>query len=122
MRQVAVRHVTCRNNAHTGAHYQVKVSLLTPVKAVVEILAVKRFTKVDDRVLELTSATWSVTNAPCLVLFSFGCCSNAEVSHVVSIASHTDLQVRVAMNLSDIFGRDACLAVQTINVLAHNLF
>ena len=55
------------------------------------------------------------------MLFRTSCCAHAIVTHVVSIALHANLQVRIAVNFCYIIRRYACLTVQAINVLAYYL-
>ena len=56
--------------------------------------------KVDDSVLELTIASWSVTRAPSLVIVRLVRRAHAEIAHVLTAALHADFQVCVAVELT----------------------
>ena len=74
------------------------------------------FSKVDDRVFELTTAAWGITNAASQVRFVANRC--LVVTHVLSIALYAEFEVSVSMQLSHQVSSDATFAMKTINVLA----
>ena len=48
--------------------------------------------------------------------------SDSHVPHVLSPTLFANLKVGVSMKFSQIFGRDATLAMKAINILTHNKF
>lgn len=81
-------------------------------------VAIKVLSKVDNRILELSIAAWRIAGAACLVLLSFLSSAHAEVSHVTPTTFHADFEVGVTVQLSHVIRVDAALSVQAIDVLA----
>lgn len=75
-------------------------------------------TKVDDCVLKLALAAWSVANAASLMLFGLLGSANLVVAHVFSPTLDAELEIGVTVEVSQLISMDATLAMETINVLA----
>ena len=84
-----------------------------------QVVSCKVVAEVDDGVLEFALAAWGVANAACFVLLGFLSAAHAEVSHVLSSALQAKLEVGVSVEVSEDVGVDTTLAVEAVNVLAH---
>ena len=115
------RHAVGRRYTKAGAHGKAEVCvsavLLTKLKdSRVEVLA-----EVDDRVLEVTIAAWSLALASSSVLLGLLGVAHTVVAHELATTILAHLEVCVAMKLSNAGCRDAALAMETIDILADDV-
>jgi len=112
------RHAVGGRYTKAGAHGEAEVCvsavLLTKLKdSRVEVLA-----EVDDRVLEVTIAAWSLALASSSVLLGLLGVAHTVVAHELATTILAHLEVCVAVKLGNAGCRDAALAVEAIDILA----
>ena len=106
-----------QTRSHGNAEIRVSAALLAEHEdSFVQILA-----KVDDGVLEMAIASWALALASGAVLFGLLRVADAMVAHVLAATFLADFEVRVAVELRNAGGRNATLAMQTIDVLTSDI-
>ena len=116
----AKRHLASGVYPHARSHGDAEVGHGVESKALVEDFRHEVLAEVDDGVLEFALAAWGVANAACSVLLGLLRAAHAEVSHVLSSALQAKLEIGVSVEVSEDVGVNATLAVEAVDVLAHN--
>ena len=78
-------------------------------------------TKVDDRIVKISSAGWIIALSKCLMVIGFLSSCDSEVSHIVLPTLLTNLKVSVSMNLRNVLSWDSTLSVKTVSVLRDDM-
>lgn len=99
-----------------------KIRLTGLVKPISQGLGRQTLTKVDDVVPKAAGTLWVVADIACSMALARSIWVLDELlSQVLVLALLTDLNAHVAVNLSELFGRDAALSVQAVDVLTNDM-